>query len=109
MSPVEGDDEIGTETICEYSHRRVYGAEREVTVALDEIRDERPITGLRRFHFDGGESSDEGGFETRTESFSREMDNLCQHERRHHEFEISLVKDCAAANVVAVCSIDRGV
>ncbi len=88
MSPVEGDDEIGTKAICEHSDGRIRRTQREVAIPLNKGGDQRPVSVVRRFHLDCSQSSDERRLGVRAKPFLHEVGNLCDDKGGDDKFEI---------------------
>lgn len=108
MAAVERDDQVRVEPIREDGDRSIDRSEREVRVALDEVRDERPVVGVRRFDIEVAQAPDECGLTARAQATFGKPGDLGDDEGWDDKVQVTPAQDLGTCGVGLIPPVDRG-
>jgi hypothetical protein len=80
VAAIEGDDQIGVESLGERDDRGVRATEREVAVLLDQTRDSGPVVGGRSTYIERFQTPKKPRFSDSTHAMLKEVRHLSHHQ-----------------------------
>ena len=105
---VEGDHQVGSESLGQGNDRRIGPADREIGVLLDEVGDPRPVSGGWRVHVEVTKAAQERSLGTRPKTTAEQVRRLRDNEGRDHEVQIGPFEDIRRPLVLRLRSVRGG-
>src|SRR3954449_10511837 len=96
---VQGDDDLGPETLGQSNHRGVRAAKRKIGVLLDELADPRPVLGEGGLHVEKLEPPEKAGLRRGTALAMDQIGGLGDTEGGNHEAKARCPQDLEAGAV----------